>query len=96
MLSPYGTAGTSRRLRRRSLNDWFSTYGYRRERIRGRRAWGRVGDRFVMESMAGKETLFGFLGAGAISALVPREVFEIVFPRFGRHVSIGRRHPLRT
>jgi uncharacterized membrane protein YraQ (UPF0718 family) len=43
-----------------------------RERLRDRRAWGRVGDRFVMEwQMAGKEILFGFLLAGAIAALVP-------------------------
>ena len=54
------------------------------ERVRSRRAWGRVGDRFVMEwQMAGKEIAFGFLVAGAIAALVPREVFETVFPRVG-------------
>jgi uncharacterized membrane protein YraQ (UPF0718 family) len=55
-----------------------------RERLRDRRAWGRVGDRFVMEwQMAGKEILFGFLVAGAIAALVPSAVFETVFPRAG-------------
>lgn len=55
-----------------------------RARIRDGRAWGRVGDRFVMEwQMAGKEILFGFLVAGAIAALVPRGVFETVFPRVG-------------
>lgn len=55
-----------------------------RERIGDKRAWSRVGDRFVMEwRMAGKEILFGFLVAGAISALVSREVFETVFPRVG-------------
>ncbi len=55
-----------------------------RERLRDRRAWGRVGDRFVMEwQMAGKEILFGFLVAGAIAALVPSAVFETVFPRIG-------------
>jgi uncharacterized protein len=55
-----------------------------RKRLRDRRAWSRVGDRFVMEwQMAGKEILFGFLVAGAIAALVPRDVFETVFPRIG-------------
>ncbi len=55
-----------------------------RVRLRDRRAWGRVGERFVMEwQMAGKEILFGFLVAGAIAALVPRSVFETVFPRVG-------------
>lgn len=55
-----------------------------RERVRDRRAWSRVGDRFVMEwQMAGKEIAFGFLVAGTIAALVPREVFETVFPRVG-------------
>ena len=55
-----------------------------RKRVRDRRAWSRVGDRFVMEwQMAGKEIAFGFLVAGAIAALVPREVFETVFPRVG-------------
>jgi uncharacterized membrane protein YraQ (UPF0718 family) len=54
------------------------------ERLRDRRAWGRAGDRFVMEwQMAGKEILFGFLVAGAIAALVPAEVFETVLPRIG-------------
>ena len=55
-----------------------------RDRLRDRRAWGRVGDRFVMEwQMAGKEIAFGFLVAGTIAALVPRVVFETVFPRVG-------------
>ncbi len=55
-----------------------------RARLRDSRAWGRVGERFVMEwQMAGKEILFGFLVAGAIAALVPRSVFETVFPRVG-------------
>ncbi len=52
-----------------------------RARLRDGRAWSRVGDRFVMEwRMAGKEILFGFLVAGAIAALVPRGLFETVFP----------------
>ena len=55
-----------------------------RARLGDQRAWSRVGERFVMEwQMAGKEILFGFLVAGAIAALVPREVFETVFPRVG-------------
>ena len=55
-----------------------------KERIRDRRAWGRVGDRFVIEwRMAGKEILAGFLVAGAIAALVSQDVFEAVFPRIG-------------
>lgn len=55
-----------------------------RERVRDPLAWSRVGDRFVMEwRMAGKEIAFGFLVAGAIAAIVPREVFETVFPRVG-------------
>ncbi len=55
-----------------------------RERIGDRQAWGRVGDRFVMEwQMAGKEILFGFFVAGAIAALVSPQVFETVFPRVG-------------
>lgn len=55
-----------------------------KERIRDRRAWSGVGERFVMEwRMAGKEILLGFLIAGAIAALVSRDVFETVFPRVG-------------
>ncbi|MBW3556526.1 MAG: permease [Actinobacteria bacterium] len=55
-----------------------------RARLRDARAWSRVGDRFVTEwQMAGKEIVFGFLVAGAIAALVPRAVFETVFPRVG-------------
>ncbi|HVM02302.1 MAG TPA: permease [Acidimicrobiales bacterium] len=55
-----------------------------RERLRDRRAWSRVGDRFVAEwRMAGREIAFGFLVAGAIAALVPREAFETAFPGVG-------------